>query len=250
MRVLYIGFNEQEARNDLLLIRKNITSKYNDCIIIDTFGNDIEQLETALYCMEIRRYDLVFIYFDSAVKNKYYSLLGIINKIYEHKVSTYFICGDAPNDIGLISFKTCVANDYPNLDVHFIEEGMNDNELASFIAQNCEFFFVHELRFRNITLNPLDKTVTVHSDTGTLTMYLERPYNFLVLSYFLRHYGQTISFNDLMSAIYEEPEQSSEGLVENAIFTIRKIFKKFKINPIISMRSNNYQFNLNGVLSC
>ena len=250
MRVLYIGLNKQEAKKDIELIRNNITDKYNDCIIFDFFGNTADEIDEALYCMEIRRYDLIFVYFDLAMKNKYCSLLGIINKLYEHKVTSYFISDEAEDSIGFNFFKNQVSENYKDLDVNFIVEGMNDKELASFIAKTCEFFFMHELRFRNITLNALDKSITVHSDSGSLTMYLEKPHNFLVLSYFLRHYGQTVSFSELMSAIMEEPEEASETLVENAICFIRQMFKKFKVDPITSLRKNGYKFDYEKAFQC
>lgn len=249
MRVLYIGLNEQEAQNDLELIKGKIADKYNDCIIIDTFGNTEDEFETALYCMEVRRYDLIFVYFDIAMKNKYCSLLGVIDKLYEHKVASYFI-SDEPDDVSFKFFKNFVSETYSGLDVNFIVEGMNDKELASFIAKTCEFFFMHELRFRNITLNALDKSITVHSDSGSLTMYLEKPHNFLVLSYFLRHYGQTVSFSELMSAIAEEPEEASESLVENAIHFIRQMFKGFRVDPITSLRKSGYKFDYERIFQC
>jgi transcriptional regulatory C-terminal domain protein len=250
MRVLYIGLNEQEAHKDIELIRASITNKYNDCIIFDSFGNTSDEIDEALYCMEIRRYDLIFVYFDNAMKNKYCSLLGVIDKLYEHKVVSYFISDEAENDISFQFFKNQVSQNYERLDINFINEGMNDKELASFIAKTCEFFFMHELRFRNITLNALDKSITVHSDSGSLTMYLEKPHNFLVLSYFLRHYGQTVSFSELMSAITEEPEEASESLVENAIYFIRQMFKRFQVDPITSLRKNGYKFNHEGLFQC
>lgn len=250
MRVLYIGLDKEGAKEDITLTRKYINEKYNDCIIIDTFGNTANELEEALYCMEIRRYDLVCVYYESSMKNKYCSMLGVINKLYEHRVASYFICDDSPSELSFQSFQSYVKETFPKLDVNFTDQGMNNKELAMFLAKTCEFFFVHELRFRNITLDPKEKTVTIHSDSGKLTMYLEKSHNFLVLSYFLRNYGQTISFSELMSAITEEPEEASESLVDNAIHFIRQMFKSFKIDPITSFRKNGYKFNHERLLQC
>ena len=78
-----------------------------------------------------------------------------------------------------------------------------------------------------------------------VSLKINKSIDFQVLVYFIRHYGEVININSILSAITEEPEYMNNSPIESSISSIRKIFATYlNLNPIKALKRIGYQFSI------
>lgn len=223
MRILLMGVDECEQNDARQRIYANICDKYSPCIITDMCANN--DVDMATYCAQVRRYDLVLVQFDSAYWANYLELLKTIKNLYENPIKIHFIVNDYCDDWQFKRIKDECDSRYFGMDVSFDTEIMNLAEVYRSMANTIQYFFENNMRFRNFSIDTAEKTLHIEVNNAVVTFKIERSFDFKVLSFFLRHYGETLSINQIISAVCEEPEQLEGDVVKKSLTYLKKLFK-------------------------
>lgn len=239
MRIQMIGLNEDKDG-----IISNIKDEYKNCVVVDSFNNDRDGIDTGEFCALQRFYDLFFFYFEPDFYNKYLKILKILSDNYEHTYRVYVIC-DVPDDFYYKRFEEECSIRFSNVNLELITYGMNDKQLQEFAAKKINSFFLYDLKFRGVQINSVTNEVILETDFGEMKIQFKKDVDMRLLTYFIRHYGKTLSLDNLLSILSEDPEYESKTIVESSINTIRRAFRQLLgINPIISKKKIGYAFQL------
>jgi hypothetical protein len=234
MRVALLDcFNEEQDVN-LLKINKS----FKDCIFFDTFDNEIDE---AIYCVDIRVYDMIFINFKESFYKKYLNIIGTLNRDYDLKYKLYIFIEDL-KDSSFITFKDLIKS-YKNLEVEFIS--FPKKNLINYISSKTEEIFKEIPNIKTISVNHELKVLVIQTNDGIVELPILKMIDLQVILYFLRHYGEVININSIVSSISNEPEFMSNSPIESSISSIRKLFQSsIGLNPIKAFKRVGYQFKL------
>jgi DNA-binding winged helix-turn-helix (wHTH) protein len=235
MRIALIDFDKNifNKKN----ISKEINKNYEKSLFFDFFSEDIEEAE---YCIEIRNYDLILINFNKKHYCKYYNILSILKKYY--KLDYNLIVFN--KDKNLSQFKSFLEKKseiYKNVNLT-----TENNIDFKYIVNIIEDYFETIPKIVDLSVNHKDKTVKIITNNNEeVILKIEKNIDFQILTYFVRHYGEVININSILSAIINEPEYMNNSPIESSISSIRKLFKQsLSINPIKAFKRIGYQFKL------
>lgn len=247
MRVALIDFKDILSDSENEEIKSSIKKEYQDCIFIDVFSEDIELAE---YCLDIRMYDLIFINFRNENKTKYFNLVSILAKYYELDYQLQVYCN--PNEERSFHiFEDRMKEVYSSVKVNYLGSFFSKEQVLKDIIQRTEEYFLTIPIVEDISINYEDQTVNLKTEHGRVTIAIKKNIDFQILIYFMRHYGEVININSILSAITDEPELMNNSPIESSISSIRKIFKNTVetkdesiFNPIKAFKRVGYRFSI------
>lgn len=216
----------------------NINKYFKDCIFFDYFQDDIDE---AIYCVDIRVYDIIYIKFNPLFYKKYLNIIGTLNRDYDLKYKLFmFVENNIDNSF--ISFKEAIHS-YKKVEINYIDSTVINK--PEFIIENTEFIFKEIPHIKTISVNHEEKTLTIKTKDGDVIFPMYKMIDMQVILYFLRHYGEVININSIVSSISSEPEFMSNSPIESSISSIRKLFKtNAGLNPIKAFKRVGYQFKI------
>jgi len=235
MRVALIDFNKEINLENL---QKEINKNYKENIFFDIFQEDLEEAE---YCIEIRQYDLIIIDFKKENFKRYYNILGLLSKQYKLDYNLVLFVKDK-NQSQYKSFIDRKNEIYKNVNLEIKEEIPTLNSIISYI----ESYFETIPKIIDIKIDYDNKILNLKTNTNeVVSLKINKSIDFQVLVYFIRHYGEVININSILSAITEEPEYMNNSPIESSISSIRKIFATYlNLNPIKALKRIGYQFSI------
>lgn len=215
-----------------------INKSFKDCIFFDSFKDDIDE---AIYCVDIRVYDIIYINFNPSFYKKYLNIIGTLNRDYDLKYKLFMFV-ENEKDNSFIDFKSAIKS-YKKVEINYIDSNMVNK--SDFIIENTEFIFKEIPNIKTISVNHADKTLTIKTKDGDVVFPMYKMIDMQVILYFLRHYGEVININSIVSSISKEPEFMSNSPIESSISSIRKLFKtNAGLNPIKAFKRVGYQFKI------
>lgn len=217
MRILIIGDNEEQ--------NKSISEGLND------FGyqTDIaENLKDGEYYISIRNYDLVLTDWElddgegidliSEVKNK------------TTRTAIVILSEKADKHAEIRALKSG-ADD-------FIKKPYDFEVLLARVEARLRFGGTNVIEIEDLTINPDEEKITYRGEEIELK---GKPFE--VLTHLARHRDQIVSKEQLLDAIWEEPELVTPNVIEVAINQIRqKMDKPLNISTIETIRRRGYRF--------
>ena len=187
-----------------------------------------ESLKDAEYFIGIRNYDLVianWLMSDMDIKEFIADIKKKSNRTAIVLLSTK---GDKANEIeGLRSG----ADDY-------IKKPFEFDILVARVEARLRFGGTSVIEIEDLVIDPDEEKITYQ---GTEIELKRKPYE--VLTHLARHRDQIVSKEQLLDAIWEEPELVTPNVIEVAINQIRqKMDKPLEISTIETVRRRGYRF--------
>ncbi|HIP33983.1 MAG TPA: helix-turn-helix domain-containing protein [Bacteroidia bacterium] len=215
MRVLFYSEDIDSQRHvDILAYFEN-----TQLAIIDK----LDDIKDAEYCIEIRDYDYIILDLPNKLE-KYLNLLKSI-KVKDCKNSNTFILN---SKYKLIDYDFYLKN---KVIMTSSEELMSKLDLKEVLIYNnikLQITGKNEISFKKDEKNIIKKFKNLE---------------FLIMIYFIRHYGEIIHIDRLIEATVQEPEFEKKTSVESAISSIKKIFNStINIVPIVNIKKKGYVF--------
>ncbi|GHS07021.1 DNA-binding response regulator [Helicobacter pylori] len=212
----------------VLLIEKNsvLGGEIEKGLNVKGFMADVtESLEDGEYLMDIRNYDLVMV----SDKNA----LSFVSRIKEkHSSIVVLVSSDNPTS---------------EEEVHAFEQGADDyiakpyrsiKALVARIEARLRFWGSNVIEIGDLTINPDEEKIIYK---GREVEVKGKPFE--VLTHLARHRDQIISKEQLLDAIWEEPEMVTPNVIEVAINQIRqKMDKPLGISTVETVRRRGYRF--------
>lgn len=235
MRVAVINFKNID-KNEIF---NNIDTNVGELIYLDFFEEDIKEAE---YCIEIRNYDLILINYLSEHKKSYVNIFGSINRKYKQNNQIVFI--EQSMKTNLNEFLSEYTKIYKNINVKTVPVFYERSDLIQYLSKIIYETFVLSPNIQNISIDYENKIINVIVNNKIIQIKAKRAIDYQVLNYFIRHYGNIINLDCILSAISEEPEYF-EPSIESSITNIRKIFFTYlNKNPIKSFKKIGYSFQI------
>ena len=188
----------------------------------------VETLKDGEYYLDIRNYDLVLMDWMLPDGNS----VDIINDIKTKTPKTIVVVISARDDNeSEIEALKSGADDY-------IRKPFDFDVLVARIEARLRFGGSNIIEIEDLTINPEEEKIT----------YLEQDIElkgkpFEVLTHLARHRDQIVSKEQLLDAIWEEPELVTPNVIEVAINQIRqKMDKPLNITTIETVRRRGYRF--------
>ncbi|WP_208389364.1 response regulator-like transcription factor HsrA [Helicobacter pylori] len=212
----------------VLLIEKNsvLGGEIEKGLNVKGFMADVtESLEDGEYLMDIRNYDLVMV----SDKNA----LSFVSRIKEKRSSIVVL----------------VSSDNPTSEeeVHAFEQGADDyiakpyrsiKALVARIEARLRFWGSNVIEIEDLTISPDEEKIIYK---GREVEVKGKPFE--VLTHLARHRDQIVSKEQLLDAIWEEPEMVTPNVIEVAINQIRqKMDKPLGISTVETVRRRGYRF--------
>lgn len=217
MRILIIEQDEEQGKalTDLL------TSKNYQCDIAEN-GND------ARYMLDIRNYDMVLLGWD---KNSSSSVDFIAEiKKDAHKTSVIVLSDKIDKDSEIKALKSG-ADD-------FIRKPLDHDILTVRVEAKLRFGASNIIEIDELIINPEEEKIIYDGEEIELK---GKPFE--VLTHLAMHKDQIVSKEQLLDAIWEEPELVTPNVIEVAINQIRqKMDKPLDISTIETVRRRGYRF--------
>lgn len=217
MRVLIV---EDEAALSKTLSEKLIEHGYQ---------NDIaESIEDGRYYIDIRNYDLVLLGWEGPDTAR----LNIIQEIKtnSHKTSVIVISGQKDKESEIKALKSG-ADD-------FIRKPLDYDILFVRIEAKLRFGASNIIEIDDLIINPEEEKIIYQGNEIELK---GKPFE--VLTHLAMHKDQIVSKEQLLDAIWEEPELVTPNVIEVAINQIRqKMDKPLDITTIETVRRRGYRF--------
>jgi len=245
MRIMIVGYNDIEVED----IKKNIDKKFRDFIYFDLY-TDIGEAE---YMSCIRSYDLVF------MKNNPSKYLEYLNLFKEFKHQEFlkvifFEKKEGKDNIKLSynNFLASVSKIFSYINIEYVNDNLENFDYIKFISEyTLNFFTKSPETIQHISINYERQSITINLKEGdSFSVEIPKQKDFKILIYFIRHYGEVISVNSILSGISSEPENILTSPIETGISTIRKLFKLKtpssleQINPIRASKRIGYSFQV------
>ena len=218
MRVLVMD-DDTQLSNEL----SALLSEHNyQCDVAESIGD-------AKYYLDIRNYDLVLFGWH---KSSATSALGIIGDIKKdaHKTSVIVISerGDKESEIEALRSG---ADDY-------IHKPLDHDILLVRIEAKLRFGASNIIEIEELIINPEEEKIIYQGNEIELK---GKPFE--VLTHLAMHKDQIVSKEQLLDAIWEEPELVTPNVIEVAINQIRqKMDKPLDITTIETVRRRGYRF--------
>ncbi len=212
----------------VLLIEKNsvLGGEIEKGLNVKGFMADVtESLEDGEYLMDIRNYDLVMV----SDKNA----LSFVSRIKEkHSSIVVLVSSDNPTS---------------EEEVHAFEQGADDyiakpyrsiKALVARIEARLRFWGSNVIEIGDLTIRPDEEKIIYK---GREVEVKGKPFE--VLTHLARHRDQIVSKEQLLDAIWEEPEMVTPNVIEVAINQIRqKMDKPLGISTVETVRRRGYRF--------
>jgi len=217
MRVLII---EDEA---------TLSKTLSDKLIEDGYQADIaENLGDAKYYLDIRNYDLVLLGWQKVGGNG----IGMIPEIKNnaHKTSV-IVLSERDDKESEIEALRSGADD-------FIRKPLDFDILMVRIEAKLRFGASNIIEIEDLIINPEEEKIIYQGEEIELK---GKPFE--VLTHLAMHKDQIVSKEQLLDAIWEEPELVTPNVIEVAINQIRqKMDKPLEITTIETVRRRGYRF--------
>ena len=189
----------------------------------------VETLKNAEYYYEIRNYDLILM----ASKLSDGDSVDVISDIKSNYPKMTIIImsdSDAPEDE--IKALRAGADDY-------IKKPFDFNILLARIKCRLKTLKTNIIEFELLSINPEEERIIYDGRNIELK---GKPFE--VLAHLARHRNRTFSKEELLDALWEEPELVTPSVIEVAINIIRqKIDKQLDITTIETVRRRGYRFS-------
>ncbi|EIE30144.1 response regulator [Helicobacter pylori] len=212
----------------VLLIEKNsvLGGEIEKGLNVKGFMADVtESLEDGEYLMDIRNYDLVMV----SDKNA----LSFVSRIKEkHSSIVVLVSSDNPTS---------------EEEVHAFEQGADDyiakpyrsiKALVARIEARLRVWGSNVIEIGDLTISPDEEKIIYK---GREVEVKGKPFE--VLTHLARHRDQIVSKEQLLDAIWEEPEMVTPNVIEVAINQIRqKMDKPLGISMVETVRRRGYRF--------
>ena len=216
MRVLII--EEDKSLGPILL--KMLGDNNYQCDLAENIGD-------AKYYLDIRNYDLVLIGWDTGEHNT--ALIADIKKE-AHKTSVIILSEDTDKETEIEALRSG-ADD-------FIRKPLDEDILLIRIEAKLRFGISNIIEIEDLIINPEEEKIIYQGNEIELK---GKPFE--VLTHLAMHKDQIVSKEQLLDAIWEEPELVTPNVIEVAINQIRqKMDKPLDITTIETVRRRGYRF--------
>jgi len=186
-----------------------------------------ENMGDAKYYLDIRNYDLVLIGWDTGEHNT--SLIADIKKE-AHKTSVIILSEDTDKESEIEALRSG-ADD-------FIRKPLDEDILLIRIEAKLRFGVSNIIEIEDLIINPEEEKIIYQGNEIELK---GKPFE--VLTHLAMHKDQIVSKEQLLDAIWEEPELVTPNVIEVAINQIRqKMDKPLDITTIETVRRRGYRF--------
>ncbi len=215
----------------ILIVENDATlsKTISDTLAEEGYQNDIaENLSDAKYFIEIRNYDLVLLSWPIGQENS----LDMISTIKTEAHKTSVIVLSERDDKGSeIKALKSGADDY-------IKKPLDFDILLVRIEAKLRFGVSNIIEIDDLIINPEEEKIIYQGEEIELK---GKPFE--VLTHLAMHKDQIVSKEQLLDAIWEEPELVTPNVIEVAINQIRqKMDKPLDITTIETVRRRGYRF--------
>lgn len=241
MRIAYFNIKKEDVKNI------KIDTNFNKSVFADNFNNDYDSFA---YCMDTRIYNLVFIKYEDIIYKKYFNVFKyLLNNNIDTKV--YFYVDKNEQNHNCNYFKENIKMCYSKLNVEIIYVD-KENDFSKFISEKVNNYFLDFLNLSFIEKFYIDetdgnnRTLKMVVSGNILEIKLDSVIDFNVLMFFVKNYGNIVSFRSIASAISDTPEKTSNLKIEKSIAHIRQSIEKF--NNLVNIQTftkNGYKFIIN-----
>lgn len=215
----------------ILIIEDNAESgtSLSDTLIAQNYQCDIaENIGDAKYYLDIRNYDLVLLAWSQENENTI-DLVGTI-KTDADKTSVIVISEREDKESEIKALKGG-ADD-------FIRKPVDTDILLVRIEAKLRFGISNIIEIEDLIINPEEEKIIYQGEEIELK---GKPFE--VLTHLAMHKDQIVSKEQLLDAIWEEPELVTPNVIEVAINQIRqKMDKPLDITTIETVRRRGYRF--------
>jgi len=186
-------------------------------------------IEDAKYFTNIRSYDLIIIDYSFSEKE----VIVFINEIRATFPNTkIIIISDNSNVLTEIKILQEGADDFLKKPLHF-------ELLLARIEANIRYTNLKQITINDLIISPNDEQIIYKSKSIELK---GKPFEVFV--HLVKHPNQVISKEQLLDAIWEEPELVTPNVIEVAVNQIRqKIDKPLGITTVETVRRRGYKFS-------
>ncbi|WP_281951337.1 homeostatic response regulator transcription factor HsrA [Nitrosophilus kaiyonis] len=215
----------------ILIVEDEVTLNKTLAEGLKEFGyqSDVaENLKDALYYLDIRNYDLILA--DWMLPDG--SGLELVTQVKQNSPKTIVIVLSARDDKeSEIEALRAGADDY-------IRKPFDFDVLVARIEARLRFGGSNIIEIEELIINPEEEKITYKDKEIELK---GKPFE--VLTHLARHKDQIVSKEQLLDAIWEEPELVTPNVIEVAINQIRqKLDKPLGITTIETVRRRGYRF--------
>jgi two-component system OmpR family response regulator len=207
-----------------------LSKTISDKLIEDDFQVDIaENLGDAKYYIDIRNYDLVLVSWSQTTdKSTINMITDIKNKAHKTSVIVLSELDDKQSEIDALRSG---ADD-------FIRKPLDFDILLVRIEAKLRFGASNIIEIEDLIINPEEEKIIYQGNEIELK---GKPFE--VLTHLAMHKDQIVSKEQLLDAIWEEPELVTPNVIEVAINQIRqKMDKPLEITTIETVRRRGYRF--------
>jgi len=218
MRVLIIE-DDMELGNELSTL---LNENNYQCDTAESMGD-------AKYYLDIRNYDLVLLGWATSAPQSLLNIIGEIKKE-AHKTSVIVI-SERKDKASEIDALRAGADDY-------IRKPLDEDILLIRIEAKLRFGASNIIEIEELIINPEEEKIIYQGHEIELK---GKPFE--VLTHLAMHKDQIVSKEQLLDAIWEEPELVTPNVIEVAINQIRqKMDKPLDITTIETVRRRGYRF--------
>ncbi len=214
----------------ILVIEKEVSEgkDLSDILAKNGYQVDLaENFDDAKYYLDIRNYDLVLISWGD--NNKSIETISTI-KTNSHKTSVIIISERIDKDSEIYALRSG-ADD-------FIMKPLDNDILLVRIEAKLRFGISNIIEIEDLIINPEEEKIIYQGEEIELK---GKPFE--VLTHLAMHKDQIVSKEQLLDAIWEEPELVTPNVIEVAINQIRqKMDKPLNITTIETVRRRGYRF--------
>ncbi len=214
----------------ILVIEKEVDEgkELSDILAKNGYQIDLaENFDDAKYYLDIRNYDLVLISWED--NNKSIETISTI-KTNSHKTSVIIISERTDKDSEIYALRSG-ADD-------FIIKPLDNDILLVRIEAKLRFGISNIIEIEDLIINPEEEKIIYQGEEIELK---GKPFE--VLTHLAMHKDQIVSKEQLLDAIWEEPELVTPNVIEVAINQIRqKMDKPLDITTIETVRRRGYRF--------
>ncbi|MEA2047243.1 MAG: homeostatic response regulator transcription factor HsrA [Campylobacterota bacterium] len=217
MRILIIEDNTELSKQ----LHERLTEQNYQADIAENIGD-------AKYYLDIRNYDLILLSWPH--KNKSHIDLIPAIKINAHKTSIIILSERSDKESEIEALKSG-ADD-------FIRKPLDYDVLLVRIEAKLRFGISNIIEIEDLIINPEEEKIIYQEKEIELK---GKPFE--VLTHLAMHKDQIVSKEQLLDAIWEEPELVTPNVIEVAINQIRqKMDKPLDITTIETVRRRGYRF--------
>jgi two-component system OmpR family response regulator len=215
----------------ILIIEDDVTlsKTLSETLTEEGYQNDVaENLGDAKYYLDIRNYDLVLLAWPSD-NDKSLDIISTI-KTEAHKTSVIVLSEREDKESEIKALRSG-ADD-------FIRKPLDYDILLVRIEAKLRFGISNIIEIEDLIINPEEEKIIYQGEEIELK---GKPFE--VLTHLAMHKDQIVSKEQLLDAIWEEPELVTPNVIEVAINQIRqKMDKPLEITTIETVRRRGYRF--------